>query len=387
MSSEYNHTRGVQVSVVMPVYNAEAYLRESLPDILRQTLKNIEVICVDDGSTDASAEIIRKFMKKDKRVQLIKQENMSAGAARNRGLERAQGKYVIFWDADDRFQKDALEKLYQKSEEMAADICICAARKFDANGDLEETDAYLKKSMLPEKNPFSKYDVPEYIFNFATNVPWNKMYRRGFVEENGLRYQHVKQANDTFFTLKALYCADRITYVDEELIRYRVNNENSLTGRASQMRLCIYEAYKYTLLDLKGLPDFGMVKDSFRNKALSNFYYALNIQTDFAAYKELYLTLQREGVALFELDQMEPEQFYQEWQLRDLERLMALTAEDFLLLKAYERMVDNDKIRQERSKYRELYRKERSGGITYKMWRTLQAVYRHTFRPIVEKKR
>ena len=106
----------IKVSVVMPVYNAENYLFDSLGNVLKQTLKDIEVICVDDGSTDRSAEIIEDYASRDFRLSLIRQKNQYAGAARNAGFAKSRGKYVVFWDADDRFALDALEKLYTKAD-------------------------------------------------------------------------------------------------------------------------------------------------------------------------------------------------------------------------------------------------------------------------------
>ena len=96
----------IKVSVVIPVYNVEEFLNNTLSDITGQTLKEIEIICVDDGSTDTSCKIIEEWQKRDSRIQLIKQKNQYAGVARNNGLKQAHGKYVVFWDADDLFERD-----------------------------------------------------------------------------------------------------------------------------------------------------------------------------------------------------------------------------------------------------------------------------------------
>ena len=101
--------KDIKVSVVIPVYNVEEFLDNTLSDITSQTLRDIEIICVDDGSTDHSRQIIEEWQKKDSRIQLIKQQNQYAGVARNNGLKQAHGKYVIFWDADDLFEHNALE--------------------------------------------------------------------------------------------------------------------------------------------------------------------------------------------------------------------------------------------------------------------------------------
>ena len=139
----------------MPVYNAENYLFDSLGNVLKQTLKDIEVICVDDGSTDRSAEIIEDYASRDFRLSLIRQKNQYAGAARNAGLAKCRGKYVVFWDADDRFALDALEKFYTKAEADEADLCVCDIRKWDHTTDRYVLPSnYLRKEYMPEKVPF-----------------------------------------------------------------------------------------------------------------------------------------------------------------------------------------------------------------------------------------
>ena len=121
----------IKVSVVVPVYNAQAFLEQCLDSILGQTLEEIEIICVDDGSADESGDILEEYRKRDSRVAVYHQKNQYAGVARNLGLRYAKGKYVIFWDSDDFFEKEALELLYKKAEEDQADICICGARKYN----------------------------------------------------------------------------------------------------------------------------------------------------------------------------------------------------------------------------------------------------------------
>lgn len=376
MTSERNDK--IKISIVMPVYNAEEYLPKSLKDIMRQSLREIELICVDDGSTDRSAEMLRRFAKRDQRIRLLTQEHQSAGAARNRGFREAVGKYVIFWDVDDRFSRDALKCLYEKAEEKQSDICVCGAHRFAENDGLWETTAYLRREMLPDVDPFCKSDMTESIFCFASNVPWNKLYRREFIVENDLKYEDRQQANDTYFTIMALYRAKRITYVDRALIYYQVNNANSITGNSFQTRLCIYEAYRNVWADLEKKPDFLQLKRGLQNKILDNFYYALNIQTKFEAYRELYLKIQQEGLREFELDTLTADDVQQKWQYTDLQRLKELPPEEFLLRKAYDRRMDNDRIRQNANKLRDLLHKERTAGISYKLWRTFHALYRHT---------
>ena len=335
----------IKVSVVMPVYNSENYLNETLADVTGQTLKEIEIICVDDGSTDFSRDIILQWKEKDERIQLFTQQNQYAGVARNNGLKHAQGKYVIFWDADDRFDPDALKLMLEKSEQTDADICVCGADKFDDSGNVYETDAYLKCDLVPETETFNKYDIGKYLFNFATNVPWNKLYRREFLVRHGLQYQDIRQANDTYFSIMAMYHAERIAVVDRKLIFYRVNNEHSLSGKASETCMCAYDSYMHTLCELERQEDYGCVKNSFQNRALSGWIHSLNIQTGFEAYKKIYLRIQQEGIERFGLDQCKEEDIIVKWQYKELQRIKEVAPEEFLLEKAFVRRVTNERIR------------------------------------------
>lgn len=280
------------VSVVVPVYNSAQYLKASMKGILSQTLTDIEVICVDDGSSDNSLEVLESIAQTDRRVRVYTQPNRSAGAARNEGLSHARGKYVAFWDADDLYEQNALELLYEKSERLNTDITVCAAKRLDnPTGTLYSFGAYLRKEMLPKEEVFSRETIPEYIFNFTTNVPWNKFYRRDFILENRLQYQPIRQANDVFFAMTALYCARRIAAVPDKLVTYRVENSASLTGKGSSTIHCTAEAFFAVKEYLEKSPDYlrsAELQRSFRNRAADALVYTLRRQSNMTAFREIY---------------------------------------------------------------------------------------------------
>lgn len=333
------------VSVVIPVYNAEKYLRQMLGTVVNQTLKKIEIICVNDGSTDCSGKVIEELKEHDNRIIYLEQKNINAGAARNKGLGVARGKYVVFWDADDKFDKCTLEIMYEKSESKKADICVCGVNEFTDEGKTYEADGYLREDLIPKKDPFNKFDISERFFDFASNVLWNKMYRRGFLLENDLWFQNIRQANDTAFVMLSLYLAEVITCVNKKLVFYRVNNQNSLTGRSSETVFCPYEAYLYTLQKIKKYPDFQIVQKSFQNKTAKGMFRALNIQTSFESYKKLYDFLQKEGLEQLELLKCKKEDMEEEWIYNDLEMMKTMSAGDFLIFKANERRWDRDQLK------------------------------------------
>lgn len=288
----------IKVSVVMPVYNAEQYLDDSLGTVVQQTLKEIEIICVDDGSTDRSVQIIQEYMERDGRISLLRQKNQYAGVARNAGLAVSKGEYIVFWDADDRFDLEALEKLYRKAKEDDADISVCDARKWDSTKDAYVLPFnYLRKEFMPDYTPFSVEDMPGYIFNFNTNNPWNKMFRRSFVVEQGLYFENRKRANDVFFVMQAMYLAKRITAVDERLIDYRYNTGASLSQTQTEQLFCIYDAYVsiHDALQKRGAFENREVARSFHNKALNLLVLNLDLQTSGQAAQELFDMLRETG--------------------------------------------------------------------------------------------
>ena len=334
-----------KVSVIVPVYNAGEYIGQMLESVLGQSMQEIEIICVNDGSTDNSGEIIRSFMDRDSRIMLLEQPNINAGAARNQGLLHARGKYVVFWDADDQFHRRALELMCRKMQKTQADICVCGVCEFVQGGKMYETDGYLKTDLIPDKDPFNKFDLRDTIFNFGSNMVWNKMFRRKFLVSHQLRFQEIRQANDTAFVMKAMFAADRITYVDRYLAFYRVDNADSLTMKSSETVFCPYESYLYTLQELEKEPEFVLVKKGFRNKAAMGMFRALNIQSSFNSYEVLYDFLQREGFERLGLTEFRKEDMEEEWVCTDLERIRMMSAEEFLLCKANERRMDRDQLK------------------------------------------
>lgn len=349
-----------KVSVIMPVYNVSAYLKQALDSVVNQTLTNIEIICVDDGSTDDSLEILQEYAGKDDRIQVITQKNQYAGVARNNGLSKAKGKYVIFWDADDFFELDALEKLYDKAEEEQAEVVVCGANRYDE--ELDETiltGIYMVEERLPEKRPFSREDMGKYIFYFATNVPWNKLYLREYIIKNNLQFEARKKANDTYFVIMAFYYAERISVVTDRLINYRINNMTGITNNTYGEPLCAYESYVRTLEELETKDDYsGELKQSFINRALSGFMTALANQNNFTDYKVLYEMLLGEGFKRFEIEGKEQEFFFSPWMYEDYQRMSVLAPEDFLLdkmkRKSEEVKLKNSKMQRLRIRREEL---------------------------------
>lgn len=257
------------VSVIMPVYNAQKYLRQCVDSVLSQTLRNIELICVDDGSTDDSVQILTEYAQRDSRMRVLKQNNLFAGVARNAGIDVARGKYLMFLDADDFFEPDMISQMVLAAEEANAQISLCGGDHYNTN-----TGAYLpaswllREQYLPKFRPFSAADVGNRIFQITSPSPWTKLFRRDFFEEHHLRFQPLPRANDLCCILTALSLAQRITTVPRVFVHYRVGDTASLQGGNAKTPTAFIEALEglYANITEKGASDEML--ESFANLVL-----------------------------------------------------------------------------------------------------------------------
>ncbi len=219
----------ILVSVIVPIYNAYDYLSAALNSILDQTLREIEVICIDDGSTDRSIDIIKKYREADSRVRIVTENNAGVSTARNKGIARMRGKYVIFLDADDFYEPTLLEKLYNLAESQNLDIALSKfdiynnkTEKFSAPTDENHGDIYAHGAVV------SKNEFPNYIFESTTGYVWNKLFRSSMIKEKELTFApELYIFEDVHFVCSTLAFADRIAKVDEVLIHHRVYSEQS----------------------------------------------------------------------------------------------------------------------------------------------------------------
>lgn len=241
-----------KVSVIIPVYNTEKYLRECLDSVVNQTLKDIEIICVDDGSTDRSLGVLREYEARDSRVKVFTQEKSNAGAARNIGLSKANGEYLAFLDSDDYFEPVMLEHMLACAREREAEVVICRYHIYDER---TEENTFSNKGIssdrLPSKQVFSYYEIKQECFSSVPGFPWNKLFKRRLVTEKQLCFQEQPVFNDALFSYSAMISAENaLTVLDESLVCYRSRAaSDSITDRRSQYTECSYKL-------LRGLKDF-----------------------------------------------------------------------------------------------------------------------------------
>lgn len=320
----------VKVSVIIPIYNTAQYLRQCLDSIIGQTLQEIEIICVDDGSTDECPQILAEYAARDPRIKLLHQENKYAGTARNYGMTIASGKYFAFWDSDDFFRPKALELMYKQCEKDDADLCICSATHyFDDIQKSFPNSGYLRKKYIPSKRPFSSEDIPDHILNFATAHPWNKLFRRSFIEEMGLTFHETPNGNDIFFVINCIARAKRITIVDKPLVCYRVNQPRSQFGAANRTPLTPINNWLLTRECL--IANNAYPKRSFDNKILGTLLYFLHNMRSWEAFRTTYLYIKEEVLPQMEITVQEDGYYYSAANAQILERIFADTPEEFLV--------------------------------------------------------
>lgn len=304
-----------KVSVVVAVYNAEKYLSQCLESILGQTLRNIEVLCVNDGSTDGSAEILERFAANDNRVQVFYKENegMGGAPARNFGLERARGEYVSVLDSDDFFELDMLEKAVARAETTGADMVVFGGYEYDdINGNVYKVSSILNEEVIPNKELFSYRDCPDDIFQLSQGMAWNKLYRREFLERTGLRFQKIKFTDDAYFTFAHMVLAEKITVLREFLCYYRVNSGSSQTDGLNHYPDSAYLPYVAVKHSLVEWGAYETVKRSFVNCAAAFLRYFYDKITAYEPFSYLHEKYRSEIFDFLNISGQEKSYFYDE---------------------------------------------------------------------------
>ena len=235
----------VKVSVIVPVYNGEKYLAQCLDSIINQTLEDIEIICVNDGSNDNSLSILEKYASKDNRIKIISTENNGLGAARNSGLELATGEFIAFVDADDWIDKETYGLLYSKSVSSNLDLLIFQLINYiENNGNLVETDLYNHKCFInhsiTEKSIFNHEDTKEYLFEIPVCAV-SKLYKKEFLDKNNLRFPEGFLFEDNSFFYNAYLNAEKCGFLAKHLY-FRRRHEESITQKFDRDKFDVVKA-------------------------------------------------------------------------------------------------------------------------------------------------
>lgn len=213
-----------KISIIVPAYNAEKHLAQCIESILAQTYSNLEIILVDDGSKDSTGKICDDYQKKDERIKVIHQPNAGVSKARNMGLDIATGKYVMFIDADDFYEKNACEVLYREISQKQADYVVGNYIHTNANGEKWEQPLFDQTQYGNFELSMKDYQKSIFVMN---SVVWNKVFSREFLEKYKLRFVEGALAEDAIFSIGCYAHAKRAYYINDVVYNYRQNENNS----------------------------------------------------------------------------------------------------------------------------------------------------------------
>ena len=222
-----------KLSIIVPVYGVEKYIDKCLNSLVKQSLKEIEIIVVNDGTKDNSQKIIDKYVKKypDKIKSYIK-ENGGQGSARNYGLEKANGEYIGYVDSDDFVEKDMYKKLYNKAKENNYDIVVCGNYNVSEDYQNKNIDAFINNYNTDLENIF-----------FGKMAVWNKIYKRDILIKNKLEFKEKVWYEDLAFTLKAIMNSNTFAFIDEPLYDYLIREGSTMNNSNVQRNLEILDAF------------------------------------------------------------------------------------------------------------------------------------------------
>lgn len=297
-------TSNVKVSVIVPVYNVEKYLKDCLNSVINQTLEDIEIICVNDGSTDNSLAILEDYAKKDSRIKIINQKNKGLSGARNTGMKYVQGEYILFLDSDDWLNEDALFELYWSHLDDNLDMLFFQTVDYyeeDGRYELNQFGGMTAIDDSFEGKIFNYKDVASIIFKIPHSA-FNKLYSTSFLQRINASFPEGINYEDLAFFYDVFLKAERVSILKKELLFYRIR-ENSISTSGGEKSFDIFKSLK-------------LVKDSLKDTTMDNKYLqdylmfiVVNLKFVFVRlkdeYKNDYFKAMLENYEYFGLDKVD----------------------------------------------------------------------------------
>ena len=279
-----------KISFIIPVYNVEKYLEQCLDSVINQTLKDIEVICIDDGSTDNSLNILKKYQKKDSRIIVYSQENSGQGKARNVALDAARGEYVLFVDSDDWIDLDASKELYEFSKKDNLDMLMFNVINYDDETNQFFETKYYNNAWFPkdfDRKIFSYDEIKDYAFAMSC-TPYSKVYKRSFLEENHIRFPLGAFFEDYPFHCEVLLTSKR-TRIFRKHYYFRRRRKDSVTAEADDT---YFDTVKISNVVTDVFKKHGQYKKYIKlvlNRKIEYLMYCLDVIED--KFKNDYINL------------------------------------------------------------------------------------------------
>ncbi len=250
-----------KVSVVLPIYNVAKYLPKCMDSLLKQTLQDVEIICVNDESSDNSLQILEDYAAKDNRIKIINQKNSGPGVARNNGIKAAQGEYIAFCDPDDWVELSAYETLYNAAKENGVDLVEYAITVHEENSRKKQLKNNLYKQEITYIN-----DNPKIIFQ-GVSAAWNKFCSAKLLKKNNILFSEGYCCEDLIFSVSVRAKAKMILYIDKPFYNY-LHRKSSITHKKSAVNLLVPDFINDTLKFLQKENIYPSVKEEFWSCAL-----------------------------------------------------------------------------------------------------------------------
>lgn len=276
------------VSIIIPIYNVEKYIEQCLNSVLLQTYKDIQVIIVDDGSTDNSTKIVRKVVKDDKRIVFLNQKNKGVSEARNYALKFVKGEYILFIDSDDYLEKEAIEEMVNKMETTESDIIICGYNKFyDLNTKQDLKVLYDKN----ENEFYTNKDIAEMMLeNKMEGYLWNKLFRTKIWKSLNLSFDSGRYVQDWFPVFKYIVNSNKIRFIQKPLYNYRQREGSAVNKKRDKFLNDYCYAVRKILnyIDNSNLLFDNSIVDYFKYYTYIQaiqYYISLNAKEGFNIYK------------------------------------------------------------------------------------------------------
>lgn len=251
------------ISVIVPVYNVEKYLSRCLESIINQTYKNIEVVCIDDGSPDKSINILKEYEKKDKRIKIIRQENKGLSGARNTGIENSKGEYVFFIDSDDYLPKNAIKSLHKEIKKNRSDICIGSYYKTYKNKEIKFS---LSNKLYTSFKEYLDYSMKNREFN--ANV-WNKLYKINIIKENKIFFKEKVLYEDLLFTIQYLSYCKKISTLNDAIYYYYLERTDSIVNSVTKKDLDVFQ----NIIDIENFLIYNNKNEILTSKFFQNYIF------------------------------------------------------------------------------------------------------------------
>ena len=301
----------IKVSVVVPAYNVEKYIKKSLDSILNQTLRELEIICVNDGSTDNTKKILEEYAEKDNRIKIINKENGGLSSARNVGMQVAIGEYLGFVDSDDWIEPQMYEKLYEKAKADNSEMVICSVYKYDDKAkQVVNDDKYYTLGYFPDeyfKSPFNHNETKDFLLQIPV-MAWNKIYKRDFIEQKGAQFPEGFIFEDGPFFFLIYFDMKRVSLVREQLYYYRVNRPHSIIDKGGKNYVDIIHITELLYKEMVKLPYYEKIRNYFFKEKFNDALY--RYRTMNKKYKKHFYEKMKDFYSNIELQNFEQDYPY-----------------------------------------------------------------------------